>query len=638
MAHPKSNASMSVDTLFMQGVSFHQQGQLGVARSAYEQVLKLKPQHFDALHLLGVIEHQSQRPERAVDLITRALAIKPYEPGVHANLGLPLVELGRHTEALRCFEQAIALQPDFAEAHYNRGNALMRLRRTDEAAKSFERAIEIRPAHAKSHYNLGIAKHELKQFELSVKSYERAIAIWPDYAEAYSNRGNALQALERHEEALASYDRALALKADYTEAHSNRGNALLQLDRVEEAMACFERAIALEPNYAEAHSNLGNAWLKQLQPKKALVCYEQALALKPDQAEAHNNKGEALRYLGQPDLALRSYKRAIQINPRFDEAYLNLALGLLAAKKWDQGWDKFKYRKSTANFSKINWLGNVPLWQAGQPKGRLLVVTEQGIGDEVFLSKSLGLFIQHFGAPACVLVDPRLVVLFTRSFPHVRFVARSDVGQLTPQEFDLQMAMGDMPALLLADPIQSPVLSHPHLQPDTSKPDFLSTQKQRPRLGVAWKSKNAKFGAEKSMTLMQLMGVFKDLDVDWINLQYGDVSEEIEQVRSALGVAVKQVPEVDVNNDLDAWLKLIAECDFVLTTSNSTAHFAGAIGKPSVVMAPFGKGKLWYWHPEDGPSLWYPSLQVFHAQKHQGWETVLPEARNWLDTQLQTLS
>ena len=54
------------------------------------------------------------------------------------------------------------------------------------------------------------------------------------------------------------------------------------------------------------------------------------------------------------------------------------------------------------------------------------------------------------------------------------------------------------------------------------------------------------------------------------------------------------------------------------------------IGKPGVVLVPFGKAKLWYWHLADGRSNWYPSLLVAHGQEHDDWPRLLQQAKAWL--------
>lgn len=594
-----------VTPLFMQGVTFHQQGNLDLARSVYEQVLTLQPQHFDALHLLGVIEHQNHRYQRGIDLITKALNVKPDSPGAWCNLGMPLAELGRYEDALICYERAITLRPDFAEAYFNRGNTLMRLQRTQEAVTSFERALVLRPLHAKSHYNLGTALQELKRFDESIASFKKAITILPEFPEAFSNLANSLLELGSIEAALEACNSALSLKPDFADAHSNRGNALYFLGLTDQA----------------------------------LISYELAIKHKPEFADAFFNRGNALRDLGRQEDAILSYERALELNPNLVDARFSWGQLKLAQKKWAEGWGAYFHRKHIKRAGIFAHLNDIASWQLDSPKGRLLVLAEQGIGDEIFLTKCLELLIQRNGTSICVAVDHRLLLVFERSFTNINFISRSDLSQLNSKAFDFQINVGDAAAMLVMNPVMHPQVCKPHILISDKKPSFLtklqSSKSLRPRVGLSWKSKSSKIGAEKSMSLLQMMTTLKDLKVDWINLQYGDVISEIEQVKTLLDIEVHQVSGVNIDNDLDEWLQVIEACDAVITTSNSTAHFSGAIGKPTFVMVPFGKGKLWYWHLEDGPSEWYPSLSVAHAKELNVWGNTLIAARSWLEKQIQ---
>jgi protein O-GlcNAc transferase len=76
-------------------LDFHQRGRTDKAERLYQQILKSRPDHFDAPHMLGVIRAQQGRNEEALRLIKRALALRPGASEVHANLGNVLQGLGR---------------------------------------------------------------------------------------------------------------------------------------------------------------------------------------------------------------------------------------------------------------------------------------------------------------------------------------------------------------------------------------------------------------------------------------------------------------------------------------------------------------------------------------------------------------
>ena len=71
--------------------------------------------------------------------------------------------------------------------------------------------------------------------------------------------------------------------------------------------------------------------------------------------------------------------------------------------------------------------------------------------------------------------------------------------------------------------------------------------------------------------------------------------------------------------DIDGLSSLISSCDIIVTTSNVTAHLAGGLGVKTYLFVPFSRGRLWYWHENNGVSIWYPSIRVFRAESPGEW-------------------
>ncbi|HWR01332.1 MAG TPA: tetratricopeptide repeat protein [Chlorobaculum sp.] len=236
------------DGLLTRAIDFHQKAQLAQAQSIYEEILKVTPDHFDALHLLGVIAAQTQQFQRAVDLMDKAVASFPHDAGCYFNRGLALKELGQLEAAIASYDRALALKPDYAEAWLNRGLAYHGLRQLSLSVESYDRAIALKPDYAEAWSNRGVVLVELKELEPAVGSYRRAITIRPDYAEAWFNLGVALGELGELETAVGSYGKAIAIRPDFAEAWFNRGNILGELKQMEPAAESFGRALALNPD------------------------------------------------------------------------------------------------------------------------------------------------------------------------------------------------------------------------------------------------------------------------------------------------------------------------------------------------------------------------------------------------------
>jgi tetratricopeptide (TPR) repeat protein len=495
---------------------------------------------------------------------------------------------------------AIEIKPDYAEAYYNRGNALQALERVGEAIASYDRAIEIKPDYAEAHCNRGGALEALKRVGEAIASYDRAIEIKPDYAEAHSNRGVAFQALERVGEAIASYDRAIEIKPDFAEACYNRGTALQALKRVGEAVASYERAIEIKPDYAEAHSNRGNA----------------------------------LQALKRMEEAVASYDRAIEIKPDFVEAYYNRCIIRLVLRDFHKGFVDFKYRWDTKHFSTKPQKTTISSSAKTGLNGRLLIWAEQGLGDEIFYAGLLPLLSKE-DVSIALSADKRLHPIYRRSFPKVDLLDKDILmNSSVDTGFDAQAPIGDLGLLLDVDAAAIQATRSPYLMSDTVKRDSyrktISEFGSGLMCGVAWKSVNPKFGTEKSIDLDSFEPLLGLPGVHFINLQYGEVKEEIQQIKSSLLVDIHQVPDIDVFNDIEGLLALIDACDVIVTTSNVTAHLAGSIGKRAAVLVPYSTGKIWYWHHNDERSFWYPSLKLFYQDNPLTWDKTIGDCANWV--------
>ena len=122
------------------------------------------------------------------------------------------------------------------------------------------------------------------------------------------------------------------------------------------------------------------------------------------------------------------------------------------------------------------------------------------------------------------------------------------------------------------------------------------------------------------------------LDVVLVNLQYGDVHDEIREFKEAMGIDVLQCASVDNREDLDGLAALIEVCDIVVSTTNVTVHMAGALAKETWVLLPY-VANFW-WLLERTDSVWYPSLTLYRQPALNDWDSVYASIRKDLETRL----
>src|SRR5581483_12477377 len=108
-------------------------GVLPDARAVYRQLLKLSPNHFDALYWLGRLEYGAQSYNEAEALLRDAVRANPQSADAHKHLAATLKALRGLEEAQESYRRGLALNPNDAAALNNLGNLCRELSQLREA-------------------------------------------------------------------------------------------------------------------------------------------------------------------------------------------------------------------------------------------------------------------------------------------------------------------------------------------------------------------------------------------------------------------------------------------------------------------------------------------------------------------------
>lgn len=488
-------------------------------------------------------------------------------------------------EAIRLFKKALLIDQGNNFVYFNLAKALSESGRDEESLPHHVKATELAPDHHEAWLNYGRSQANLGLYDQAIASYDRAIQLNPDYAEAWYNKGVALDQLKRYSESIAAYEQALRIRADFVDAWVNKGAALDELKRYNEALADYEQAIRIQPAYAKA-------W---------------------------NNKGFTLGELKRYDEAFVAYDKALDIQPDYAEANHNLGLLYLSLLQFDKGWEKYEWRWLTKSFDSPKLATQKPSWRGDRCSGRLLIWAEQGIGDQILYGSLLG-NLKEFPQEKIISVESRLTPLFKRAFPEYTFLGKpSEVNAI---DYDFQIPMGSLGRYFRHSPQDFAKGVYPYFKADEALAGRLRQQiRQENRLlcGLSWKSSNKNSGNDKSLSLLSLLPILSLENYQFVDLQYGDTGAEKSLLEEKFGISIHKAEEIDNYHDIDGLAALIRACDLVVTASNTTAHLAGALGKETLLLLPYNRGKFWYWHHINGRSLWYPSVSVFEQQVPEDW-------------------
>lgn len=250
-------------------------------------------------------------------------------------------------------------------------------------------------------------------------------------------------------------------------------------------------------------------------------------------------------------------------------------------------WNGWEHRDPWARMLWTNpeALGK-PMWKG---EGKVLILGEQGLGDEVMFASCIRDIKGEFG----ITCSSRLRSIFERAFDCPVF-DRHEGKELSRarellKDYDCYIGMGDLPRVLRRSPADFP--GKPFLTPDPER--VKEMEPYRGKTGISWRGRNGSYP-------------LKDFP-QGLSLQY-DLAWDEEP----------EVPHIDLRDDLEGLLALISVLDKVVCVSTTVAHLAGALGKTvEVIQAPIRSARSqnqlnWRWG-QKRKSNWYSSATVYQS-------------------------
>lgn len=546
---------------------------------------------------------------------------------------------------------------------------LQRARHFDDARRACQLVLKISPDNHKAKQRLGLIATAEGKLDEAAEHFAAAMAAAPQ--EAYSirmlartlraqgevSRAEALlnQTLQRlapdaglllekarcriesgaHAEAAPYLEAAISLAPDDAEAHSFLGLVRRKTGDKQGAAAEFETALALDPTDVMAMNGLGNHMLERERFAEAIRFYRMAVQTSPAFTKALKNLAYTLSLTDDIDGARATFEELLRQQPDNAEARMDFGLFLLSIGDYAHGWREYESRWDFSEFKEPDWGRGRSRWDGTPLQGRpLLLWGEQGVGDHVLYGTLLPAVIRKAGGPVVVAVEKRLVPLFARSLADdkVQVVERgagSDAVTMTAVQCPFA-SMGQF-----VDPLEK--RSGQYLRADPDRVRVLRSRYEklgRPGdrlIGLSWRSINWHIGSYKSLDLEKLLPLLSRPGAVWISLQYGEVGEEIAMFARKHGIVVHQDDTVDATKDLDGLAAQIVALDDVVSISNSTVHFAGALGRRCHVLLPYGRGRLWYWPRHGDRTPWYEAIRLVRQTAPDDWSAAIATVRDILD-------
>jgi tetratricopeptide (TPR) repeat protein len=554
---------------------------------------------------------QSGRLAEALQHCERILAMRPtYAPAL-GLAGAIALRMGRIDDAIKRLTLAGTLDPRHAGHQLNLGEALSAAGRAAEAEAAYQRALKLEPRAARAHAGLAFLRQARGDVAGALEAFGRAASLDRRAPDLQVNFGVALQQAGRLDEAIATLREAVRLAPDMPDASYALGVALVAKGDLDGAAAAYAAVLRRAPDHVRALNNLGRVHEERGQREAALAAYTDATARAPDFGEAWYNRANMLKELGRYAEALTSYDRALALLPGSADALKNRGLVRLTLGDFAGGWADNRAREAPRDKADPPE-APLPTSLAGE---RVLIVREQGVGDEIFFLRFAPLLAAR-GARISAVVDLRLAAMLARTNIFERVFGPGD----EPAVFDRRLLMGDLPYWLGHARAEDcpPALPIPPL------PEALDRMRGRleaagppPWTAVTWRA-GVPGITLRAVPPASLGAALAGLTGTVVIVQRRPSPEDVSAFVAALGHDASDFS--DVNDDLEAMLALMALCDRYVSVSNTNVHLRASAGRPSHVLVPHPPE--WRWFAE-GRSPWFPDARVYRQSASLDWKAAL---------------
>jgi len=563
--------------------------------------------------------------------------------------GINLVELLNNAVEfvkIKEFDKAMLIYEEILEKDSMQPQALSHLaiiylmkKRYKEAIETVNKSLIVLTPIIGDYHNLAKAYIGLKDYKNAIKAYENIIKIDPNTSENYKFLGNTQMEVADADGAINSYRKAFELAPEEFESIYNYGSILATNLHHETALQFLREAQEIDPNHIECINKIGRCLSAIGENEEAKEIYKKLMVLAPDAVGPNIDYASCLFYEGGYDEPIKILKNVLIKKPDNDVARTNLGLFHLCKKNFKDGWEYIDSRiilKNNIDVTKrYDMLKRVFELDVNKkrlkPNEKIIILLDAGLGDVILGLSMLKDFHKKFKNISAE-VDYRLVEICKRSFPDIEFYAIRENGHEFIINYDLSLFdkgiyWGSLGKYIRQEIMDFPKKEIAFLNPDIKKLNTINNKLKKEKeiiCGISWKSSAAE-GRHKTALLQDLTPIFMLEGIRFLDLQYERKSEEgqtgleKEKLFKEKNIKIENYEGIDKREDIDALTALISNCDIIVTSSNVTAHIAGALGKKTFLFVPFQRGKLWYWHDKEGPSIWYPSIKIFSAEYNTGW-------------------
>lgn len=591
---------MNIKKNLEQAYNFFQQNNLDAAELLLNKILIKYPNNLDALNNLSLIKIRKNLTDDAISLLKKSLEINPQLNNLK-NLCFLYSQQKLWTNILNIYDQYIKKIKYDYQLEILKASALREIGKKEDAVSLLEKLLDEKKDDINIYISYIYTLNYFNAYEKAEKIGNQAISKFPESFIINFNHGITYSNLEQPIKAITYLNKAknLAKNENLFDLWITLSAQYIKTHQIEEAQFFIDKC-------------------KEINQNNLIVKYQEA-SLKTQSGDI----------LG----AKEKLEEVLREDQNHTEANYLLGLVFLKLCHYKQAMDHYRFRTKRIKepFGYFDDFEHIQI----NKRSKLIIHWEQGIGDQIIIFRIMNELIDRVDEITYISKE-KILSTFKKNFPQIKYIEASKSKEWLSklEDHDSHIKLNLLSIMKYIDDFPKAISKSKHWIPNKIKKDiYLKKYKTKRKLiGLSWKSTNLQIGYDKSFSLKELIELLKDSDYEFINLQYGEVKEEIDEIKKLFNVNIQYIDELDYFNDIDGLGALIAICDEVITCSNITTHIAGSLGVSTRLLLSKDRGKLWYWFDQTNKntSTWYPSVKIYNQIEYGKWTDAMILLKNEL--------
>lgn len=309
--------------IFQEAAEAQQRGDLALAVTKYQEVIRLDPNVVAAHANLGVVLVSLGRYDEAITQYHIALAEAPGDPGLRLNLGLAYYKKADFAGAAAQFAALHRVNPADVRIATLLSNSLVPLGLANQAAALLEPLEKDNADNLDLEWALGNA---LIQTGRTLDGLQRVqkVADKGNDPEAYRVAANLSIGLTLFDQARRDAEAVLRLNPNAAKAHVVLGMIDDFAGNEKDAQEEYKKALQIDPKDIQARLQLANAFLVERKLDEARQEVDRALATEPNSLVARYELARIERAEGNLQAALKDLESISQQDPKWLQPHVEL--------------------------------------------------------------------------------------------------------------------------------------------------------------------------------------------------------------------------------------------------------------------------------------------------------------------------